>query len=206
MARAAGPRLRGSAARSRRTECRRPAASRWRPAEGRTPASAAQAAASKPSARAVLPEPGRQVGLHPLLEQTAVEGLSAEAQLLGLEPVPAGLEALDRLRERLHGLTLEEETGGRLRAPGGDHRLERASLPEGDDRPSRGHGLERRDPEVLERREDQRAAAGVERRDLGVVAPAEQLHGGTCHGPQPTLLDRKSTRLNSSHLGISYAV
>src|SRR5207249_10175912 len=32
-----------------------------------------------------------------------------------------------------------------------------------------------------------------------------QLDGKTCCGPQP-IIDRKSTRLNSSHVSISYAV
>src|ERR1039458_10791445 len=43
------------------------------------------------------------------------------------------------------------------------------------------------------------------RRYVGVIVMAEQEVAGFINVPRP-VLDRKSTRLNSSHLGISYAV
>src|SRR5262245_63487022 len=55
--------------------------------------------------------------------------------------------------------------------------------------------------------------AGLQRPRRDLVAPGEEdpaLEGGSARGraelQAPALADRKSTRLNSSHLGISYAV
>src|SRR5437899_8160479 len=55
----------------------------------------------------------------------------------------------------------------------------------------------------------QEGAARHAERDGAVSRPAEPLHRGRDHparGWFPAGQDRKSTRLNSSHLGISYAV
>ena len=60
-------------------------------------------------------------------------------------------------------------------------------LPEGDHGPPGRHGLERRDAEVLEGGEDQGAAARVELRRLGVVAPPVELDGRAGHGAKPRL-------------------
>ena len=83
-------------------------------------------------------------------------------------------------------LALEEEPGRGLAAARRHHGLERAALPQRDHRAARGHRLERRDAEVLERREDQRAAARVELRRLGVVAPAEELDRRARQGAKPS--------------------
>src|SRR5258705_8064046 len=46
---------------------------------------------------------------------------------------------------------------------------------------------------------------GSDRRRRGRATPRSPCCGRSVHGPAPGR-DRKSTRLNSSHLGISYAV
>src|SRR5258707_1159762 len=99
--------------------------------------------------------------MDPLLEQGAVEGLRMAPKGLGLELLAARLEAADRLDKPLHGLMLEEETGRRFAPPRRHDRLERSPLPEGDDRPARGHGLDRRGAKALQRGEKPRATGSM---------------------------------------------
>src|SRR2546426_2170366 len=85
-------------------------------------------------------------------------------------------------------------------------------------------GLEPRHPGVAERAQREgvlhddvldacRPQAAPQLRELGDIEPREvrDVHGGSApqavrQGRHHLLLDRKSTRLNSSHLVISYAV
>ena len=120
---------------------------------------------------------------------------------LRLEAAGVRLEALHGVGQRLDRLPREEEAGRRLGAARRHHRLARAAVPEGDDRPPRRHGLERRDAEILERGEDERPAARVELGDVGVVPPAEQLDGGPGERPKAPLLRARCRRPRAGAAG-----
>src|SRR5690606_41359186 len=76
------------------------------------------------------------------------------------------------------------------------------------------HGRRRSDPSSRERRRPFPAARGLARRrgrGGGMEAAGRRDSPGQASSPEPVeprdpLLDRKSTRLNSSHVKISYAV
>src|SRR5262245_48881236 len=136
----------------------------------------------------MLGEPRAQVLLDALLEHAAVERLGPTPQQLGLEAVGVRLEAVDDVDQVLDRLPREEESRWWPRAPGRHHRLADPALPEREDGPSRRHRLERCDPEILERGEEQRAAARVQVGHGLIVAPAEELDARPREGAQAALL------------------
>ena len=97
------------------------------------------------------------------------------------------LERRDRRRQRIHRLLGEEHGRRRLGAVEPDHRLPGATTGERDRRPSRRRRLQRSDAEILDRREQQGAAARVEVGDLGIGAPAEEADARPGHRSQSRL-------------------
>src|SRR4029453_4253205 len=64
----------------------------------------------------------------------------------------------------------------------------RAARRQRDRRPPRRRRFQGRDPEILDRREEERAATGVEACNLGVGAPADERHGRSRKRTQPRFL------------------
>ena len=139
-----------------------------------------EAALLQHAARASRPAP-RAASIHG--GHLGPERLLAEAErvrpdLLG---APARhLAPLERVDQRGGGLLAEEEPGHAV-----DDRLGQGAPRVGDDRPPGGRGLERRDPELLLAREEERSAARDRLAHRRVGLPAEEAHRGAGAPAEP---------------------
>ena len=89
--------------------------------------------------------------------------------------------------------------GRRARRSTVHHGLERAAVAHGDDRPAGGLGLHRGDPELLDRRHDERAAGLSRSAASGSLTRPGELHRRPgqaaqppASGPSPTITERKT--------------
>ncbi len=120
-------------------------------------------------------------------------------ELLGARPATHRVDRRHGL-EAFHGRRDGLGLGGGKERPGGalDHRLEESPAAERDDRRSAGHGLDRRDAEILLAREDEGARALQVVDDDGVRCVAEQAHVG-----RQIALDRGALRPVADHHELS---
>src|SRR5262250_3356555 len=127
-----------------------------------------------------------EVCLDSLLEHRPVEGLRVSPERLGLEASGVPLEVTDGEHQIIDRLPFEENPRRGLRAAGRYYGLQGATLAQGDHRASRRHGLERRNPEVLDRGEQERATARVEIGDLRIAASSEKFDMRAGEQPEST--------------------
>src|SRR5437762_2598492 len=133
-------------------------------------------------------EPAFEVRLDSLLEHRTVEGFRSPPEGLRLETPGVPLEITDGKDQIIDGLLFEEHARGGLGAASRCDGLEGATPAQGDHRPPRGHRLEGRDAEVLDRGKQECATAGVQVGDLGIVAPPEELDMRAGERPEATFL------------------
>src|SRR6266852_2092880 len=114
---------------------------------------------------------------HLVPKDLAVKSLRVRAQLVRIPG--SGFCSPNRPNETLHLLFLEQHAGPTI-----DDGVQRATTSVGNDRPTAGVGLQRRDAEILFARKDQRAAARVELLQLVVCDAPDELDIAPCSSAQ----------------------